>query len=42
MSQTLLKGLCLSLKELLMKWEKVNFEGKKTFEAINNLLSELR
>ena len=25
-----------------MKWEKVNLEGKKTFESISNNLSELR
>jgi len=42
MNQSLLKGLCLTLKEFLNKWDKVILEGKKTFESIANLVTELR
>lgn len=42
MSQSLLKGLSLTLKEFLNKWDKVILEGKKTFESIANLVTELR
>ena len=40
MNQSLLKGLCLTLKEFLNKWDKVILEGKKTFESIANLVTE--
>lgn len=41
-SLTLIKGLCLSIKEFIAKWEKANQDGKKILEAISNSISELR
>ena len=42
MTQNLLKGLCLTLRDFLGKWEKTNVEGMKTLEAITNHLTELQ